>query len=62
MTGILIVGGLLVAGAILYFARKGGKDAVRADVAETQVEKTIEANKPVTDSERADVVSKYERR
>lgn len=59
---IWVVGILVLAGVLFHYARKAGKDAVKADVAEKQVEKTIEANRPVTDSERADVVSKYERR
>lgn len=44
MTGAIIGVCLIVAGVILYYARKGGKDAAKADAAE--------AGKRIADAEK----------
>lgn len=55
-----LVGGLVLLGAFLWFARKAGKDSVKAKVAEKAVEKVVEANRPITADDIASV-RKYRR-
>ena len=59
----LIVWAVIIAilAGTLWMARKAGKDEVRADAAEKAIAKATEANRPVTDAERARVVQLFKR-
>lgn len=61
VTGIIIGVVALALLAILFFARKGGKDAVRAKAAEKTVEQIAEANRTVDNPERERLRSRYRR-
>ncbi len=61
MTPYLILGGLLILGAFLWFARKAGKDSVKSKAAEETVEQIVEAHKPVDTAARERLRTRYRR-
>ena len=52
MTFLITLGVLLASvGALIWFARKAGRDSARADAAEETIDAVKDANKPLSDSE-----------
>ena len=48
-------------GVILYFARKAGKDTVRAKASEETIEQVVEATRPVSSDSRERLRARYRR-
>lgn len=62
MTAIIGLGGILILlGMLLYFAQKTGVDKAENRANKEALQDVVEANKPVTDAERARVVQLFRR-
>lgn len=62
MTGLYIGAiALILLVALLWFARKAGKDAVRSKTSEKAIEQIVDATGPVSPSQRERLRTRYRR-